>query len=97
MEIFRNNNVFLRENNCETSHNSCLLNCLDRFGPETVLGHQLQLGLAGEKPFLDYVKLLPIVNNGTLTEVIELKLFRLLLGENGQPSFDRRRMKEAFH
>ncbi len=36
-----------------------------------------------------------IVNNATLTEVLKLKLLRLLLGENGQPSFDRRRMNEA--
>ncbi len=45
--------------------------------------------------FLDDVKLLPIVNNATLTEVMILKLLRLILGENGQPSFERRQMKEA--
>ncbi len=44
---------------------------------------------------MDYVKLLPIVNNATLTEVMKLKLLGLLLGENGQPSFDRRRMNEV--
>ncbi len=43
--------------------------------------------------FLDYVKLLPIVNRETLTEVMKLKL--LLLGENGQASFDTRRMNES--
>ncbi len=36
-----------------------------------------------------------IVNNATLTEVLKLKLLRLLLRENGQPSFDRRRMNET--
>ncbi len=45
--------------------------------------------------FIDYVNLLPIVNNCTLTEVLKLKLFRLLLGENGQVAFDARRLNEA--
>ncbi len=44
---------------------------------------------------MDYVKLLPIVNNATLTEVMKLKLLRLLIGENGQRSFDTRRMNKA--
>ncbi len=41
------------------------------------------------------VKLLPIVNNASLTEVMKLKFLRLLFGENGQPSLDARRMSEA--
>ncbi len=45
--------------------------------------------------FVDYVNLLPIVNNSTLTEVLKLKLLRLLLGENGQITFDARRLSEA--
>ncbi len=44
---------------------------------------------------MDYVKLLPIVNNANLTEVLKLNLLRIFLGENGQPSFDRIRMNEA--
>ncbi len=45
--------------------------------------------------FIDYVNILPIVNNSTLTEVLKLKLLRLLLGENGQITFDARRLSEA--
>ncbi len=41
------------------------------------------------------VKLLPIINNASLAEVIKLKLSRLLLGENGQPSLYASRMSEA--
>ncbi len=45
--------------------------------------------------FIHYVNLLPILNNSSLTEVLKLKLFRLLLGENGQTIFDARRPNEA--
>ncbi len=58
MEILKNNNAFLRGNICKSTYNSYLLNNLDRFGQETPL---------------DYVKLLPIVNNATLTEVLKVK------------------------
>ncbi len=45
--------------------------------------------------FIDYVNLLPIVNNCALTEALKLKLLRLLLGENVQVTFDARRLNEA--
>ncbi len=45
--------------------------------------------------FVDYVNLLPIVNSSTLTDVLKLKLFGLLLGENRQTLFDFRRLNEA--
>ncbi len=45
--------------------------------------------------FSDYVNLLHIVNNSTLTEVLKLKLLRLLPGVNGQTPFDARRLNEA--
>ncbi len=41
------------------------------------------------------MNILPIVNNCTLTEVTKLKLLRLLLGENGQITFDARRLSAA--
>ncbi len=45
--------------------------------------------------FIDYVNLLAIVNNSTLTEVLNFKLLRLLLSENEQSSFDPRRLNVA--
>ncbi len=44
---------------------------------------------------MDYVNVLPIVNNSPLMEGIKLKLLRLLLGENGQSPFNARRLNEA--
>ncbi len=45
--------------------------------------------------FIDNANLLPIVNNFILTEVLKLKLLRLILGENRQTSFGARRLNEA--
>ncbi len=45
--------------------------------------------------FIGYANLLHIVNNSTLTEVLKLKLLRLLPGVNGQTPFDARRLNEA--
>ncbi len=44
---------------------------------------------------IDYVNLLHIVNNTTLTEILKLKLLRLLPGVNGQTPFAARRLNEA--
>ncbi len=48
-----------------------------------------------KQTFLDYVDLLPTVNNTVrLTEVQKLKLLRLYLGDLGQSYFDARRLNE---
>ncbi len=46
--------------------------------------------------FIDYVNLLPIVNNFTLTEVLKLKLLRLLLGENARRLNEASTLEDAF-
>ncbi len=44
---------------------------------------------------MNYVKLLPLINNVSLPGVIKLKLLQLCLGELGQPPFAARRLEEA--
>ncbi len=44
---------------------------------------------------MNYVKLLPLINNVSLPEAIKFKLLQFCLGELGQPTFAARRLEEA--